>query len=81
MKEGQDRGRGKGKTVSSGKKKRFKSKDRKTTKCYGCKQISHWKRDCPNKLGNSSSSNVVQSDDSCSEKDFFCVSSKKCIDS
>lgn len=59
VKEGQNRGRGKGKEMIYGKKKRFKSKVRKITKCYGCKQIGHWNKDCPNKSGNSTSTNVV----------------------
>ena len=46
VKGGQDRGIGKGKALNFGNKMRFKSKDRKTTECYGCRQIGHWKRDC-----------------------------------
>lgn len=63
-----------------GNKKRFKSKDRKTLECYDCKQIGHWKMDCPNKSGNNSLTNVVQTDGSCSEKYLLCISSTKCID-
>lgn len=80
VKEGQEHGRGKGKAVYYGKKKRFKSKDRRTAKCYGCKQISHWKRDCSNKSDSNSSTNAVQSDGSCGEEDLLCISSTKCID-
>lgn len=54
IKECQDCGKGKGKAVSFEKKKRFNSKDRKTTECYGCKKIGNWKRKCPNKSGNNS---------------------------
>ena len=38
---GQDYGRGNGKTMGYGKKKSFKSKDRKIEECYGCNQIGH----------------------------------------
>ncbi|CAI8601990.1 unnamed protein product [Vicia faba] len=75
VKEGQSRGRGKAKVVSSGKKRRFNSKDRKTTKYYGYKKIGHCKRDCPNKSGNNSSTNVVHNDGFCSEEDLICNSS------
>lgn len=77
MKGGQDRGRGQGKTMICEKKKRFKFKDRETLEFYSCKKIGHWKRDCPNKSGNSSSSNIVQYDGSYIEEDLLCVSSTK----
>lgn len=74
MKGCQDRGRSKGKEVDSGNKKRFKPKDRKIAKCYGCRKIDHWKRDCRNRLGNTSSANVVQFDDSYNKEELLCVS-------
>lgn len=77
MKGGQDHGRGKGKAVGHGNKKRFKSKDKRIIKYYGCKQIGHWKRECPNKSDNSSLTNVVLTDGSFSGEDLLCVSSVK----
>lgn len=63
--------------MSFEKTKRLKSEDTKTTKCYSCKQIGFWKSDCPNESGNNGSTNVVQSDGSCSGEDLLCVSSTK----
>lgn len=57
--------------MSFGTKMRFKFKDKKIVECYGCKKIGHWKKDCPNKSRNSSSTNVVQSDGLVVKRIFF----------
>lgn len=52
---------------------RSNSRNRKTSECYSCKQIRHWKKVCINKKqGSSISVNMVQTSDYGSEVDIVC---------